>query len=507
MNLSSLLLQSSLRYPHHQALLDWDSKKSFSYSELEQTVSCSAHLFSIRGFQKGDRVALLLPNGFDFIIGYFALLRVGATVITINPMLKSEELAYIFKNGEIRGIVLHRDFQVEAQKGLRHLSCSVDQILVSDEEGLASLSKGHPEYYEPAMGPADEKAVLIYTSGTTGVPKGVVISNENLFYMNQACIDIYEYEEKDRVIGVLPFSHIFGQTAIVTAVLSKGGLVLFQKRFSTDTILPMIAEGRATVMMGVPTMYFYILNHSEKNKYDFSSLRLCVSGGAPMPMDIYRRLKMEMKATVMVQYGLTESGLAISNRIGSKGEKPGSVGIPAKTVEVKIADDKGNSFPPGETGELLLRGPNIIKEYYRNPEETSAALVDGWLRTGDLAFQDEEGYVTIVDRKKEMILRGGFNVYPKEVEEILYSHPKIAEAAVIGVPDPAKGEEVKAFVSLKPNELLTTEELKEFCRIKIANYKCPTFFEILPELPKGSTGKILKKLLKRNTDGSPQQFG
>jgi len=367
MNLSNLLLQSSLRNPNNQALLDWDSKRSLSYLELEQAVSCSAYFFSKRGFQKGDRVALLLPNGFDFVIGYFALLRVGATVITINPMLKAEELAYIFTNGEIRSIIVHRDIEREAKKGLEHLSHFVDQIVVSDEEGLVDISKGNPEYFEPVIGSADEKAVLIYTSGTTGVPKGAVISNENLFYMNQACIDVYEYEEKDRVIGVLPFSHIFGQTAIVTSVLTKGGLILLQKRFSTDTILPMISEGQATVMMGVPTMYFYILNHSKRHNYNLSSLRLCVSGGAPMPMDIYSRLKKEMKVTVIVQYGLTESGLAISNQIGANKEKSGSVGIPLKTIGVKIGDDKGNSLPPGEIRELLLRGPNVIKEYYRNP--------------------------------------------------------------------------------------------------------------------------------------------
>ncbi len=491
-----MTIQSSLRYPDRPAIMDWEKKRTLCYLELEHGISRAAHYLKKQGFRKGDRVILFLPNSIDFITGYFALLRVGATVITINPMLKGEELSYIIRDVEAAGLIVYEDFRQEVKRSIAGVPVALKEIVVSDELGVSRLSTGDPEYYEPESVSNDEPAVLIYTSGTTGVPKGVVISCQNLLYMNQACLDIYKYEEEDRVVGVLPFSHIFGQTALMTGVLSRGGLLLIQKRFYPDTILPMIAEGKATVMMGVPTMYYHILNHPDRDRYDLSSLRLCVSGGAAMPVDIYYRVKQEIKVEVMLQYGLTESGLAVSHRIGKKEDKPDSVGIPVNSIEAKVVNDQGDQLKPREIGELLLKGPNVIREYYEKPDQTSATIREGWLHTGDLAYRDDNGYIYIVDRKKEMILRGGFNIYPREIEEVLYTHPKIAEAAVIGVPDPAKGEEVKAFVAPKPFEQITTEELKEFCKARIANYKCPSYFEILEELPKGSTGKILKKALR-----------
>ena len=498
-NFSYITIQSSLRYPDRIAIVDWETKRTLCYSELEHGISRVANHFAEKGYNKGDRVILFLPNSIDFVIGYFALLRIGATVITINPMLKGEELSYIVRDVKAAGLIFYEEYREEIKKALAGIPATVAEIAVSDEIGLLELSTGQPQYCELERVLNDDPVVIIYTSGTTGMPKGVMISSENLLYMNQACLDIYEYDEKDRVVGVLPFSHIFGQTALMTGVLSRAGSLLIQKRFYADTIMPMIDECKATVMTGVPTMYFHILNHPNREGYNLSSLRLCVAGGAAMPLDIYHRVKQEIKVEVMLQYGLTESGLALSHRIGEMAEKPDSVGIPVNSLEAKVVNDEGDQLQAGEIGELLLKGPNIIKEYYRKPEETSAVIRGGWLHTGDLAYRDDDGYIYIVDRKKEMILRGGFNIYPREIEEVLYTHPKIAEAAVIGVPDPAKGEEVKAFVAPKPFEQITTEELKEFCKSRIANYKCPSYFEILKELPKGSTGKILKKALKVDT--------
>jgi long-chain acyl-CoA synthetase len=351
----------------------------------------------------------------------------------------------------------------------------------------------------------DDTAVILYTSGTTGKPKGAELTHSNLYFNAQYSSERMFSLWPDEInvmqpgfvgLGALPMYHIFGQVVIQSALLMGGGSFVCMKRFSAEAAVAAIEKEKVTFLPGVPTMFFAILHDTTSDSVNLSSLKYCVSGGAPMPVDVKESFKEKFGVTIQEGYGLTETSPLATVQWPNETDKCGTAGKPISGIEVKIFDKKDQEMPQGERGEIVIRGHNVMKGYYRNPEATAEALRNGWFHSGDIGYIDEDGDVFIVDREKDMILRGGYNVYPREVEEVLYKHPAIMEAAVIGIPDERYGEEVKAVVSLKPDQVASPEEIKAYCKKHLAAYKYPRHIEIIDSLPKGPTGKLLKRVLR-----------
>ena len=357
------------------------------------------------------------------------------------------------------------------------------------------LATGKPNF-EPVEVEEDETAVILYTSGTTGHPKGAMLTHKNLYSNARDVADYLGFSENDRVVATLPVFHVFALTVVVNAPLLKGATILLVPRFSPGDVFQTIKEQQGTVFAGVPTMYNFLYQYPEGDPADFSNIRLAISGGASMPVALLHNFEDKFNVKISEGYGLSEASPVTCFNPFDRERVPGSIGTNIINVENKVVDEYGEEVPVGEVGELVVKGPNVMKGYYKMPEETAAAIRDGWLYTGDLARQDENGYFYIVDRKKDMIIVGGFNVYPREVEEVLFTHEDIVEAAVIGVPDTDFGEEVQAFVVLKAGATANAEKLKAYCADHLAKYKVPKTIEFLDELPKNTTGKILRRSLK-----------
>jgi long-chain acyl-CoA synthetase len=342
-----------------------------------------------------------------------------------------------------------------------------------------------------------DTAVILYTSGTTGRPKGAELSHFNMFFNAMVCAEKLLGVSKDDVfLATLPLFHSFGQTCVMNVSIFVGATTTMLPRFDPVKAAEIIQRDKVTLFAGVPTMYFYLLNHPEAGKYDLSSLTRCVSGGSAMPVEVMHAFNKKFNVTILEGYGLSETSPVASFNHLDRPTKPGSIGTPLWGVELRAVDPEGKTVPMGELGEIVIRGHNVMKGYYKRPEATAEAIRSGWFHTGDLAKVDEDGYFFIVDRVKDMIIRGGFNIYPREIEEVLYAHPAVAEAAVIGMPDQALGEEVKAVVAFKPNQSASEQELMDYCKERLAAYKYPRSIEFRESLPKTATGKILKRELK-----------
>jgi long-chain acyl-CoA synthetase len=361
----------------------------------------------------------------------------------------------------------------------------------------ASIASATP-MSEPADTMPDDTAVILYTSGTTGRPKGAELSHFNMFFNAHYVRTVQLPLHPDSVaLATLPLFHSFGQTVVHNAVLGAGGKVVLLPRFEPQKAFETMQRHRVTFFAGVPTMYFALLLHPEADAYDLSALKLCACGGAPMPVEVMNKFDTKYGVSILEGYGLSETSPVASFNVLWKEKKVGSIGIPIWGCEFKLLDGTGKLIEEPDTpGEIWIRGHNVMKGYYGKPEATAEAIRDGWFRSGDIATRDADGYYFIVDRAKDMIIRGGFNVYPREIEELLYTHPAVAEAAVIGVPDQRHGEEIKAVLAFKAGHSATAEELTTFCKESLAAYKYPRVFEFVAALPKGPTGKILKRALK-----------
>ncbi len=336
--------------------------------------------------------------------------------------------------------------------------------------------------------------MILYTSGTTGQPKGAELTHANLASNTEVmCTDLINLRPTDVIFGGLPLFHAFGQTCTLNAAVASGACLTLLPRFAPGEALQILAAHRVTVFAGVPTMYVALLGYPDRAAYDLSALRLCVSGGAAMPVEVLRGFEAAFGCLVLEGYGLSETSPVASFNHPDRPRKPGSIGTPIRGVQMRVVDSGGLEVPQGDVGEIVIRGHNVMKGYWRRPDETAKAIPDGWFRTGDLGRVDKDGYFEIVDRKKDMIIRGGYNVYPREIEEVLYEHPAVAEAAVIGLPHPALGEEVGAAVVLKPGAGVTAEEVREHVKSQVAAYKYPRKVWIVDALPKGPTGKIVKR--------------
>jgi long-chain acyl-CoA synthetase len=495
LNLGTILQASAAERPGHVAMRLNDF--AMTYGELDRAARGVARSLRDRGVQPGERVALLVPNVPEFTIAYFGILYAGAAVVPINVLAAAPEVAYFLKDSEARLLIVHPLFAKPGQAGATEMDVPV---VVAGGEGantLHEMSRAEPVTDLEPTG-ADDTAVILYTSGTTGQPKGAELTHSNLF-LNCAFVvpRLVPFEADElRALATLPLFHSFGQTVIQNGTIAAGGTISLLPRFEPQAAFEIIERDQITLFAGVPTMYFALLHHQSEREYDVSSLRFCMTGGAPMPVEVMLDFEKKFPVKILEGFGLSETSPVSSFGMLDKPRKAGSIGYPVWGVEMCILDDAGDEVPEGERGEICIRGHNIMKGYLGREEATKEAMLGGWFHSGDIGYRDEDGCYWIVDRKKDMILRGGFNVYPREVEEVLYQHPLIVEAAVIGVAHESHGEEVKAVVALAAGESVVEQELIDFCKERLAAYKYPRTVEIIAELPKGPTGKILKRELR-----------
>jgi long-chain acyl-CoA synthetase len=481
-NLASILLDSASSRGDASALKLDDAE--VSYSMLDGASAHIAGLLRERGVGPGDRVGIMLPNVPYFAVCYYGVLRAGAVVVPMNVLLKGREVAFYCSDPESKVLFAWHDFAEAAQAGAEQ--AGTDCILVKPGE-FEQLVGEAPAVTDVTDCSADDTAVILYTSGTTGKPKGAELTHANLRRNVEIAAGLFDLGADAVTLGALPLFHSFGQTCGLNATISGGGLLTLIPRFDPVKALEIIQRDKVTVFEGVPTMYAAILNVPNAGDYDTSSLKICVSGGAALPVEVLRGFEEKFNCKVLEGYGLSETSPVASFNHPDRERKPGSIGTPIDGVEMKLADESNG------VGEIAIRGHNVMKGYWRNPEATKEVMRDGWFHTGDMAQVDEDGYYFIVDRKKDMIIRGGYNVYPREVEEVLYEHPAVREAAVVGVPHSELGEEIGAAVALKEGAKADAEELQAFVKEQVAAYKYPRRIWFVDELPKGPTGKILKR--------------
>ncbi|MEW6351331.1 MAG: long-chain fatty acid--CoA ligase [Thermodesulfobacteriota bacterium] len=527
-NLSEALARSAGRFPNNAALLFEGT--SVTFKQLDDMVSRFANGLKSLGVKPGDKVGVLLPNIVQIVVAIYGTFRAGAIAVMNNPLYTDRELEHQFNDSGCTVLVsldvlLPRMIKLrEKTKVAKLISCHIRDYLPFPKKQLFPFVRKQmhlktpqtPEVYEftdlvknytpisdPPRPTMEETAVLLYTGGTTGVSKGVELTHANLSYNCQQCrVWFPGFDDgKERVVGCLPFFHSFGlTTAMNMGIFAGWGIILIPNPRDPASMLKAISTYKPSYMPAVPTLYNALINFPELKKYDISSIRGCFSGGAPLPMETIKTFEHLTGAQICEGYGLTESTpVTHINPYGGQ-TKLGTIGLPIPNTDAKLVDvdNYDNEITaPGQPGEICLKGPQIMKGYINRPEETAATLKDGWLLTGDIGVFDEDGYFSVVDRKKDMIISGGFNIYPRDVDELLFTHPKILEACVIGVPDERSGERIKAYVVLKEGQTATSEEIIDFCKQNLVHYKVPKFVEFVKDLPKSPVGKILRKELRR----------
>ena len=490
MNLASLLTRTALASATAVAITDGDTETTFA--DLDASSARAAGVLAALGIGPGDRVGVMLPNVTEFPAVYYGVLRTGGVVVPMNPLLKSREISYYLSDSGASVIVAWHTAAGEVVPAAAEVGA---RVLLVDPASFDGVLAAATPYRDLAERTGSDTAVILYTSGTTGRPKGAELTHDNLTRNVEVTLDdLLRLGSGDVVFGGLPLFHSFGQTVTLNAAIAAGATLVLLPRFDARQALRLIANHAVTVFAGVPTMYSALLGVADGASFDVSALRVCVSGGAAMPVEIMRRFEDTFDTTVLEGYGLSETSPVASFNKPGTARKPGSIGTPVHGVEMRVVGLAGNAVPPGEVGEIAIRGHNIMKGYWNQPEATAAAIdPEGWFRTGDMGRVDEEGHFFIVDRVKDLIIRGGYNVYPREIEEVLYEHPDVREAAVVGIPHDELGEEVGAAVVLRPGATVTGEQLREFVKNQVAAYKYPRRLWFVDELPKGPTGKILKR--------------
>jgi long-chain acyl-CoA synthetase len=493
MNLAQLLTDAAASTPDGVAVKMDDLE--VTYAQLDEESARVAGVLEGKGVVPGDRVGIMLPNVPYFAFVYYGVLRAGAVVVPMNPLLKEREVAFYLGDPEAKLLFAWHQFADAAHAGAD--TTGAECILVEPGNFESLIGRADPRRDVVARA-GDDTAVILYTSGTTGSPKGAELTHGNLRSNTEAARELLSASGATVALGALPLFHAFGQTCALNLTMRVGGCLTLLPRFDAGRALEIIERDRVTLFEGVPTMFSAMIAH--EGEVDASTLELCVSGGAAMPVDVMRRFEERFGCIVLEGYGLSETSPIASFSRADRVRKPGSIGLPIHGVEMKVVADNGAEVSQGEVGEIAIRGHNVMKGYWQLPQATAEAIDPaGWFKTGDLGHVDEDGYFFIVDRKKEMIIRGGFNVYPREIEEVLYEHPAVREAAVIGRPHESLGEEVAAAVSLKARSNVTAEDLRQYVKERVAAYKYPRQVWVLDELPKGPTGKIQKRDLKLPT--------
>jgi long-chain acyl-CoA synthetase len=496
LNLGSILMTSARDRPERPAIRL--NEYELSYGQLDRAARSVAASLGARGIAPGAKVALLVPNLPDFTVSYFGILYAGCTVVPLNVLLAAPEVTYHLEDSQAALLIAHPLFKQAAQDGASEAGVPVAWAGTGADEpdGLGAMAAGPPVEALQPRSPTDT-AVILYTSGTTGKPKGAELTHSNLLINCSVVVPrLIPFGPDDVALATLPLFHSFGQTCIQNATISLGGSITLLPRFTPEDALALIQRDRVTIFAGVPTMYFAILHHPEADRYDLSSLRYCLTGGAAMPVEVLKAFEEKYGVPVLEGYGLSETSPVASFNMPDRPREAGTIGWPVWGVEMCILDDKDRALPDGEVGEIAIRGHNVMKGYWQRPEATAECMATGWFHTGDIGTRESNGCYRIVDRKKDMIIRGGFNVYPREIEEVLYAHPDIVEAAVIGVPHESHGEEIKAIVTLRAGATLSDDDLIAYCKERLAAYKYPRIIEFMESLPKGPTGKILKRELR-----------
>jgi long-chain acyl-CoA synthetase len=488
-NLARLVTDAAAQQPEHPALKLDDAV--MTYAQLDGATAHVAGLLAAKGVRPGDRVGIMLPNVPYFPAAYYGILRAGGVVVPMNVLLKEREVAFYLNDPEAKVLLAWHAFEEAARLGAEEAGADLVIVKPGEFEGIVGATEPVAD-----LAPRDgsDTAVILYTSGTTGTPKGAELSHDNLFMNCDVSVHtLFGGSESDVFLGALPLFHTFGQTCAMNAATRVGALLTLIPRFDAGKALEIIERDKVTVFEGVPTMYHAMLHHPDREQFDVSCLRLCVSGGAAMPVEVMRAFEEAFGVKIIEGYGLSETSPVACFNHPNRERKPGSIGTPIEGVEMKLVDAEDNDVPQGEVGEIAIRGHNVMKGYWRRPDATEEVMRGGWFHSGDMAQQDEDGYFFIVDRKKDMIIRGGYNVYPREIEEVLYEHPAVSEAAVVGVPDESMGEEVGAAVVLKDGADASADDIRAFVKERVAAYKYPRRIWFLDELPKGPTGKILKR--------------
>ncbi len=514
LNLSVLLEDTARRYPSKPAFTFMDTV--LNYAQINGAANQVANGLKSVGIQDGDKVALSCLNLPYFPIIYFGILKAGATVVPLSVLLKKDEIAYHLADSDAKayfcfvgtedlpmGQMGHAGFQ-EASDCEHFYMIMPKPEMPSPIEGtktLGNLMAGQSPVCDSVPTGADDTAVIIYTSGTTGRPKGAELTHSNLLTNAIVSADLFDINSEDTQLIVLPLFHIFAMTVLMNSGVYRGASNILLPRFDAEAVFGLLAKHEVSIFAGVPTMYWGLLNYTEE-KFDYKSiaskLRVCVSGGASLPVKVLEDFEERFKVPIYEGYGMSEGSPVVTFNQKEFGRKPGSIGTPVWGVEVMIVDENDQEVPVGEKGELLYRGPNVMKGYYQRPDVNEETLKGGWMHSGDVAIKDEDGFFYIVDRTKDMIIRGGLNVYPREVEEVMMKHEAVSLVAVYGVPDEKLGEEIKACVVLKEGVSALESDLIEFTKTNIAAYKYPRIVEIMDALPMSATGKILKKELRKN---------
>jgi long-chain acyl-CoA synthetase len=507
-SLPDMLQETAANFPDKYALSFYGRK--MTYKELLGAAAAFAGALQKSGVKKGDRVAIMLPNCPQFVISYYGILSAGAIVTQINPMLVERELDYILNDSGTETIVV-LDALYPKVKNIQANTRVKTVIAVSLQpsgqdigadftfEGLMKdlASPCHPVKIDPEH----DVAVLQYTGGTTGRSKGAMLTHRNIF---ANVLQSYEFFKEamdigqERYLTVIPLFHVFGMTSCMNLSIFTASESIMLPRFELDEVLSTIKQEQPTIFPGVPTMYVGITNHPYAEQYGINSIRVCNSGSAPMPVELLKEFERKTGSKILEGYGLSEASPTTHCNPQFAERKAGSVGIGLPSTEYKIVDlgEGSREVPAGELGEVIIKGPQVMKGYWNMPEETANTLRNGWLHTGDIGRMDEEGYLYIVDRKKDMIIASGYNIYPRDVEEVIYEHPAVQEAVVIGVPDPYRGETVKAVIVLKAGKSASEEEIRQYCRENMAAYRVPSVVEFRGELPKTAVGKILRRALR-----------
>ena len=492
-----LLKQRVSAAPDKPFLFSEADKRQFTYKEFEAAVTRTANMLAANGVQKGDVVSLLLPNSVEYVIAYFACWQRGALAGPINSLLKSQEIAYVISNSEAKALLVNSEFVPVVESVQKDLP-TLQAIIRFDDESEAT--RGYSSDTEAATEvDLDQEAIIIYTSGTTGKPKGCLLTHGNVIANARQITSWLSFTEKDRLLTIMPLFHMNAVSVTTMSALYAGGSTVVSPKFSASRFWQIISDYEITSFGSVATMLSMLLSTYPDGipaglKTD--QLRFAMCGSAPVPAEVMRRFEDTFNCLVIEGYGLSESTCRSTFNPPDQRRRPGSCGLPIGN-EMHVVDDEDREVPEGELGEIVLRGENILKGYYKNNAANDTAFRNGWFHTGDIGYRDKDGFFYIVDRKSDMIIRGGENIYPREIDEVLYQHPDVAAAAVVGVPDTLYGEEVAAVIVLKPGAKTSEQQVIDYCKGRLADFKCPKTVHFMEDIPKGPTGKLLKRELAK----------
>jgi long-chain acyl-CoA synthetase len=495
LNIPQLLRARIAASPDKVFLFSQSDERQYTYKQFGEAVERTASLLAQKGIKKGDAVSLLMPNGVEYIIAYFACWELGALAGPINSLLKAQETAYVISNSDAKALLVNSSF-IPTIDSVRQELPQLSNIIVFDREADATqhvtLRDSQPIEIQP-----EDEAIIIYTSGTTGKPKGCLLTHRNVIANARQISEWLGFGPEDRLLTVMPLFHMNAVSVTTMSALYAGGSSVVSPKFSASRFWQIVSDYQITSFGSVATMLSMLLTtYPEGVPADLKTkqLRFAMCGSAPVPAETIKRFEEMFGCLVVEGYGLSESTCRSTFNPPDQRRRAGSCGLPIGN-EMRVVDDNDNDVPTGCLGEIVLRGENILKGYYKNPEATKNAFRNGWFHTGDIGYRDQDGFYYIVDRKSDMIIRGGENIYPREIDEVLYQHPSVAAAAVVGMPDQLYGEEVAAFVVLREGSEVSEEQLIEFCKGRLADYKCPKTVRLVKDIPKGPTGKLLKREL------------